>query len=68
MSPSLVRYIMERTCLRKKNLNKEKANRVIHIFARQGELVYYYKCHFCNSFHVTSSPPDKEHENPVVVI
>jgi hypothetical protein len=47
-------YIFERTCLRKKNLTEEDANVIVDIEARHGRLIYFYKCQFCLSFHMTS--------------
>lgn len=55
----ITRYF-ERSCLRKANLSEEKANRIIDDNIKYYDLVlYYYKCDFCCSHHLTSSEPTK---------
>jgi hypothetical protein len=52
-----IKYIMERSCLSKRSYNQYSADRAIETAATQGRLFYYYKCQFCNSFHLTSKEP-----------
>lgn len=52
-SPSRLRWIIKRTCLRKRNLTEEEANQIVDECAAKGDLIYFYKCDFCNSHHMT---------------
>lgn len=52
----LIQFIMQKACLSKKNLTKEAADRLVDFFAGEGKLMYYYKCEFCSSYHMTSRP------------
>jgi hypothetical protein len=54
LSPGDIRWIMDRVCLRKKNLSEEEANEVVDWAAKQGRVLYFYKCEFCGSHHMTS--------------
>lgn len=56
LSPTEIKYIMERSCLRKKNLSLEKANQFVDRSAKEGKTVYFYKCDFCSSYHMTRQP------------
>lgn len=49
----LVKFVFERSCLNKKSFSREAADAVVDRFAEKGELIFYYKCQFCNSFHMT---------------
>jgi hypothetical protein len=62
IDPSTVKWIMERTCLRKKNLTKEEADMLVDWAASESppRLIYYYDCEFCGSIHMTSSPEAPE--------
>lgn len=57
--PNTVMHQMNASCLRKKNFSEEGANQVVDAFLSKGKLLYYYKCNYCLSFHMTSSPPKK---------
>lgn len=58
MTASDIAHIYERACLRKANLSEETANRIIDLALKQREqMLYYYKCQFCSSFHLTSKEP-----------
>lgn len=48
-----IEWVMNSACLRKKNLSEEEANRIIDYHFKNGRLLYYYKCPFCLSFHLT---------------
>lgn len=51
-----IAYIIGRSCLRKANLTEEEANALVdHILKTEGRLIYFYKCTFCNSIHLTKS-------------
>lgn len=49
-------HVAHRQCLRKKNLSLEKANQVVDAKATKGILVYFYKCPWCSSYHITGKP------------
>lgn len=56
-----IEWVMHRACLRKKNLTEEQANAVVDMTAKnENRLVYFYKCQFCGSFHMTSKAEDVE--------
>ncbi len=58
MSPNDVTHEMDRVCLRKANLTEERANQIIDkALIESGLMLFYYKCPFCSSTHLTSSPP-----------
>lgn len=60
--PNTVKHIMERACLRKKNLSEEQANQIVDRNMKQGKLIYFYKCQYCNSHHMTKSAPSRKIE------
>lgn len=53
-----IKYIIERSCLNKKSFSEEGANRAVDNFANEKKEMYFYKCDFCGSFHLTSSSPN----------
>lgn len=53
ISPEVVKLIFEKACLTKANLTEEVANCIVDKAARDGLLLYFYKCPFCSSFHMT---------------
>jgi aspartate carbamoyltransferase regulatory subunit len=53
-----IKYILERSCLNKKSFSKEAADKVVDFMATQKKEMYYYKCDFCSSYHLTSHYPD----------
>lgn len=58
MTAEMTQYIIERSCLNKANLTEESANNIIdRVLQNEQKLLYYYKCSFCNSFHLTSKEP-----------
>jgi hypothetical protein len=57
ITKDLIEYVFERACLRKKNLTFIQAEQVVDERFRKGSLVYYYKCEFCSSYHITSKEP-----------
>lgn len=52
-----LKKLMNRACLRKKNFTFEKANKLVDRKMALGELIYFYKCVFCGSYHMTRNPP-----------
>jgi hypothetical protein len=52
-----IKYIMERSCLNKKSYTLKQADRAIEYAYTQNRMFYYYKCQFCQSFHLTSKEP-----------
>lgn len=60
ISPDAVKTIFDKTCLTKSNLTEEAANHVVDRAAMEGLLLYFYKCMFCGSFHMTKKPGDVE--------
>lgn len=63
---NLIKFVIDRACLRKVNLTEEQANRVVDIEASQGRLLYFYKCEFCNSFHMTSREGEVEKQLTII--
>lgn len=62
MTPSVVKMIFEKTCLTKTNLTEEIANCIVDQAAKEGLLLYFYKCPFCGSFHMTRKAGDVENK------
>lgn len=54
-----IRFIFERSCLKKSNLSLETANNIVDLHAREGRLLYYYKCNFCSSYHLSKKSPSE---------
>lgn len=54
----LVKRIMNRSCVNKKSFSEEAANGVVDRLAERGELIFFYKCEFCNAFHLTRRSGD----------
>lgn len=55
-----VKFLIERSCLDKKNLSKQEADRVVDWNSSRGKLLYYYKCDFCQSYHMTRQEPNNK--------
>jgi hypothetical protein len=53
-----IKYVIERSCLNKKSFSEETANKVIDFLASKNEEMYFYKCDFCGSHHLTSRTPN----------
>jgi len=53
-----IKYVIERSCINKKSFSEEKANEIVDFFASKNEEMYYYKCDFCGSYHLTSRQPN----------
>jgi hypothetical protein len=51
-----IQFIIYKACLRKANLSLESANRLVDHHAANGRLIYFYKCDFCDSYHLTKKP------------
>jgi predicted SprT family Zn-dependent metalloprotease len=63
-----IEYILERACLSKANLNEEAANQIIDkALQKKQKLLYYYRCQFCNSIHLTSQVPDNSRQKLEVI-
>lgn len=56
MSPAIIKLIFEKACLTKQNLTEEEANSIVDKAAKDGLLLYFYKCDFCGSIHLTRTP------------
>lgn len=68
MTEQEVQHIFHRACLRKANLSEETANEIINkALAREHKLLYYYKCQFCDSYHLTSREPNLVYQNLEVI-
>jgi hypothetical protein len=50
--------IIRRSCLSKKSFSKEGADKIVDKLAFKNEEIYYYKCDFCSSYHLTSRIPN----------
>ena len=48
-----ISYIIKRTCLDKRQLSKLNADIAIESYAKKKIVMYYYKCPFCSSYHLT---------------
>jgi hypothetical protein len=47
-----------RTCERKKKLSKLQADDIIdRIALKEKRLIYYYKCKYCDKYHLTKKEP-----------
>jgi hypothetical protein len=58
MNMEMIQAVMESCCLSKANLSEEEANNIIDkVLMDEGLLLYYYKCPFCRSHHLTRSIP-----------
>lgn len=66
MKPSTIVWEVTNACLRKANLTEEQANSIIDHRLKEGMLLYYYKCKFCSSFHLTRKSP-LEHEEKLEI-
>ena len=53
-------WLVNRACLSKKSYTKEGADKFIDLKASQGVVLLYYKCDFCNSYHLTKNKELKE--------
>ena len=45
--------IILRSCTDKRSLSKAEADNTIDYYAKKQMIMYYYKCDFCNRFHVS---------------
>ena len=53
-----IQFIIERSCLNKRSYTRKSADDVVdQALKEHNKLFYYYKCQFCNSFHLTSKEP-----------
>jgi hypothetical protein len=58
VSPSKIARIVHSSCLRKENLTEEEANLIVdRAWQSEGLLLYFYKCEFCSSIHLTKQEP-----------
>lgn len=46
-------YVIVRTCVAKKSYSKQAADDYITEAAKQGKVLYYYKCQFCSRYHLS---------------
>ena len=47
--------IIEKTCTSKVSMSRKEADETIDRYAKQGRLFYYYKCSFCNRYHISKN-------------
>lgn len=47
------KHIIEDGCIRKEGHTEEIASKIIDKAAKRKKLLFYYKCDFCRSFHIT---------------
>lgn len=59
-------WTINRSCLSKSNLTEAEANRIVDLHFVEGNLMYYYKCAICSSFHLTSREPLEELDIKVI--
>jgi hypothetical protein len=59
MSIREINFIYERSCLSKSNLSLERANQLVDYHAKNNNVIYYYKCGFCNSYHLSKKSPSE---------
>ncbi len=53
MNQDRIAIIMKSTCLTKRNLSEKAANDIVDENAKIGIALYFYKCPFCSSVHMT---------------
>lgn len=53
-----IEFIINRSCLSKKSMSKELADKAVDRALERGLMLYYYKCQFCGSLHMTSKEPN----------
>lgn len=49
--------LINRSCIEKTGLSKEGADRIVDFNAKNGILLYYYKCVYCSAYHITKNEP-----------
>lgn len=47
--------IILRSCLEKKSMSKFEADKVIDYYAARNRIMFYYKCDFCNRYHISKN-------------
>lgn len=53
-----VKFVIEKSCVDKRNFSEAKANDMIDYYLKeQNLLLYYYKCPYCSSHHLTKKQP-----------
>lgn len=57
MSIDSVQWFYEKSCANKANLQEEEADSIVTAAAKEGRLLFYYKCQMCCSYHLTKSTP-----------
>ena len=50
-----IKEIIERTCINKAGMTRKEADETIDRYAKQGRIFYYYKCKFCNRYHISKN-------------
>lgn len=61
-------YVIQRSCLRKKGYSLKQADDFITKSAKEGKCLLYYKCAFCNQYHLTKAKTLVDSEYFVQVI
>jgi hypothetical protein len=47
--------IINRMCIEKRPMSKKNADKAIDSFAKQGIVMYYYKCQMCGRYHTSKN-------------
>lgn len=58
-------WIIKRTCIDKKSFSKEEADDIVDKKAEQGLVFYWYKCQFCQRYHLSRQ---SEAENKIKIV
>ena len=53
-------WLINRACLSKQSYSKSQADNMVDFKAAQGIVLLYYKCAFCNSYHLTKNKELKD--------
>lgn len=61
-------WLIKRACLSKNSYNLKEADDIIDLKAAQGIILLYYKCAFCNRYHLTSNKELKDTKEFLTII
>lgn len=66
MNEERLKSLLFNSCKRKRKLSEKEANDAVDYYIEQNEMMYFYKCLFCNKYHLTHSPPIKELDEQIL--
>jgi hypothetical protein len=66
MSDERLQHLLFNSCKRKRKLSEKEANDAVDYYTERNEVMYFYKCSFCNKFHLTHSPPIKQLDDEIL--